>query len=93
MNDPRGDNYFSNEIAPSMEEKQSFWLNQARQTAIEVIRQHGQVSADDIHNLCPVPDDIEPRIMGCVFKTSQFKRIGYVAGKRSVRQIGVYALG
>lgn len=92
MKDPRGDNHFPNEIQPAMEALRAEWLEDARATAKAIIRRRGEVTADDINRECPVPKGIEPRTMGCVFRSREFKLLKYVAGARSVRQIGVYGL-
>lgn len=92
MKDPRGDNHFPNNIQPAMESLRAEWLAGARATARAIIARDGRVTADDINREYPVPKGVEPRTMGCVFRTREFRLLKYVPGARSVRQIGVYGL-
>ena len=91
-NDPRGQDYFENNVLPEMENKPTNWLKEARLVAVDIAKTHGEVSADDVFDARPPPSNIEPRTMGAVFKTKDFEFVRYVQGRRSVRAIGIYKL-
>ena len=43
------------------------WLAQARAEAEIIGRAAGTCTADKIHEVCPIPDGIDGRVMGAVF--------------------------
>ena len=50
------------------------WLRLARATARKIAREKGEVCADDIHKLCPIPRWLDRRIMGSVFDGMTYLR-------------------
>ncbi len=42
------------------------WLREARACAKYLAQRNGQVSADDVWERCPIPEGMDPRIMGAV---------------------------
>jgi hypothetical protein len=59
-----------------------WWLDQARFLAERIAKQKGQVSSDDIHDACPLPDGAHYNLMGAVFKDQRFKPVGYTPSQR-----------
>jgi hypothetical protein len=75
-------------------DKKAAWLATARKHAYSIALARGEVCADDIHAVCPIPEnDVDPRIMGSVFRGMEFVR--FQKSKRSEchhRGIGVFRL-
>ena len=77
------------------EEFRRDWLSQARHKALEIALRRGEVCADDIHEECPVPGGIDPRVMGAVFASKDWLKVGYTQSKRKVchnRPIAIFQL-
>lgn len=72
-----------------------WWLNWARATAVAICREQGQVTSDEIHIHCPMPDGSHPNLMGAVFKDRRFKQAGFTQSNRPSahgRVIRIYCL-
>ena len=75
-----------------LEEKRHEWISLARKMAVVLLKTRGQdhsddyiptVTSDDLWALCPPPSEINPKVMGAVFrKNAGFKPLGYVPSKR-----------
>ncbi len=47
------------------------------------VRSHSLlVTVDEVRKLCPPPDDIDPRVMGAIFNTSDWEWAGYIKSRR-----------
>jgi hypothetical protein len=85
---------FEEEVLPLFEKYRAEWLAAARAHAVMIAGERGEVSADDIHDVCPLPPDIDPRVMGAVFKPD-FNLVRYEKSRRTIchhRPIGVFKL-
>lgn len=86
---------FEQEVLPLFEATRQHWLERARHTATYLCHKHGTATIDDVRDICPPPEDVDPRVMGAVFKRTEFECIGH---RRSVRKtchgrpIGVFRL-
>lgn len=47
------------------------YIDEAVLTAINIATDRGEVSADDLHESCPVPAEFDGRVLGCVFKNRE----------------------
>ena len=72
-----------------LEKKRHEWIAEARSFAIQLLNIRGNkndepiITSDDIWANCPPPSDINPKVMGAVFrKNAGFKPIGYIQSKR-----------
>ncbi len=72
-----------------LEEKRHEWIALARKYAFNLLSRRGLhqtnpvVTSDDLWALCPPPSEINPKVMGAVFrKNAGFKPVGYVPSKR-----------
>tara|TARA_R110001632_G_C11191715_1_gene402185 strand:- start:299 stop:601 length:303 start_codon:yes stop_codon:yes gene_type:complete len=74
---------------------QSF-LEEARAVAKSLVAEKGLVTVNDVRNICPPPDHIDPRVMGAIFRTglkSEWEMVGYIASARAhARPIGQFKL-
>lgn len=64
--------------------------------ALQLGREKGEITADDVHEAHPIPDGIEPRVMGTAFPKEHWVNTGrYVKSRRKVnhgRRIPVWQL-
>ena len=71
------------------------WIAQARLAARRIACEEGAVTINDVREVCPPPEEADPRIMGAVFNGGEFVRVGFeVSSRRSChgRMIGVFRL-
>lgn len=53
------------------------YLEAARRAARELCRAQGSCTVDDVRRVWPPPKDIDPRIMGAIFRIHMFEKVGY----------------
>jgi hypothetical protein len=81
---------FHQTILPLFQKTRAQWLHEARLTALTVGNwkasqgEPPHVTADDIHRHCPIPDGIDPRVMGAVFTKDGWRKVGYVNSTRAI---------
>jgi len=71
------------------------YLEKARIWADRIARHNGTVTIDEVREYCPPPEDVDPRLMGAVLSTKEFRCIGYRKSTRSKchhRPIGIFEL-
>ena len=71
------------------------WLEEARRYARHHCHVHGKVTADDVVNNVPWPEEMNPNLRGALFKTPDFTRTGYTLSKRAEAHcniLGVWVL-
>lgn len=71
------------------------WIAHARLAAWRIAFEKGAVTIDDVREVCPPPEDADPRIMGAVFHGGEFVRVGFeVSARRAChgRMIGLFRL-
>jgi len=59
---------FEQKILPLFEETRAQWLERARRAAIELAGRKGDITIDDVREVCPPPEGCDPRVMGAVFR-------------------------
>lgn len=65
-----------------VEANNSDWVQQARNTALMLAAQNGEVTSDEVQKLCPRPAHIHPNATGSIFKDKRFRFIGHTPTKR-----------
>ena len=71
------------------------WLTRARAAARSLAMRRGSVTIDEVRELCPPPGDVDPRVMGAVFKHNEFELVDYIESRRKAchgRHIGIFRL-
>lgn len=71
------------------------WLRDARRAAWAWAREHGTVTADDVHRLTPCPPWVHHNAAGAVFKSEHFRQVGWTNSIRPearARTIRVYEI-
>ena len=75
---------FEKEIVSLFEKsKGKDWLEEARLVAERIGLTGRYVTVNMVRDIVPPPSDIDPRIMGAVFKKKDWERVGYVSSDRS----------
>ncbi len=59
------------------------WLAEARAAAEQIGRETGTCTADDVRTVCPIPDGIDGRVMGAVFRKSEWAAGEFVNSRRT----------
>lgn len=76
------------------EDAHSRWIEEARQVAVRLARERGEVTIDDVREVLPPPVCVDPRINGVVFRPSKYWRcVGYRKSAREEnhnRPIGIW---
>ncbi len=70
------------------------WVKNAREIAVRICRERGEVTADDVWEEVPHKPS-ERRAMGAVFNNKVFEKVGYTQTKRKeahARPIAVFRL-
>ncbi len=86
---------FASEVSPRLNTHRQAWLARARQTARSIASRRGSVTIDEVRAVCPPPDDVDPRVMGAVFKRAEFELVDYIESRRKAchgRHIGIFRL-
>ena len=92
---------FHQTILPLFQQTRAQWLHEARIIAHKLALakadrgEPAQLTTDEIHKYCPVPDGIDPRVMGAVFTRESWRKVGYVSSTRAAchhRPIALFQL-
>tara|TARA_R110000868_G_scaffold80082_1_gene227737 strand:- start:644 stop:913 length:270 start_codon:yes stop_codon:yes gene_type:complete len=75
-------NQFKQQILPLFEANREEFICQARQIA-ELLGEKGLVTINDVRKYIEPPEGVDPRVMGAVFATKQWERVGYTASERA----------
>jgi hypothetical protein len=76
-------------------ERKAEYLDEARAVAFNLGLNQDVVTVDDIRRHCPPPEDLDPRIMGNIFKPSEWESLGHVRSTRKLchkRPIQIFRL-
>jgi hypothetical protein len=71
------------------------FLERCRALAVLICRQQGQVSINDIRAYIEVPPGVHPSVLGAVFRTKQFQKVGHTEAthpQAHARVVRVYSL-
>lgn len=82
-------------VLDDLERRNREWLAKARMFAADRAMMRGEVSINDVRENVPVPPDIHPNVLGAVFRTGDFKQIGWTTAAHPsahARAIRVYTL-
>ena len=52
------------------------YLARARAAARELLATRESITVNDVRAVCPVPNGMEPRVMGAIFRTADFEATG-----------------
>ena len=72
---------FSEQVLPLFEENRSQFLERARAAATDLWWSRQEpLTIDDIREVCPPPESMDPRVMGAVF--AGWQKVGYTNSRR-----------
>ena len=77
------------------EQRDHHFLARCRALAVLVCKERGEVSINDIRAIIEVPPGVHPSVLGAVFRTKQFVKIGLVEANHPqahARVVRVYQL-
>ena len=77
------------------EQRDHQFLERCRALAVLVCTQRGEVSINDIRSIIEVPPGVHPSVLGAVFRTKQFTRVGFIEAahpQAHARVVRVYSL-
>ena len=73
---------FEDKILPRYEQHRGDWLAEARRVALELGRQRERVCVDDVRRICPPPAGQDPRVMGAIFRSGPWQKVGMSNSQR-----------
>jgi hypothetical protein len=73
---------FDIEVVPLFEEHRADWLARARAVAYQICLDKGSATIDEVRARCPPPADVDPRVMGAVFRTRDFVSTDHIKSTR-----------
>ena len=59
-----------------LEEARGPYLDRARDAARNLLSDRESITINDVRSICPPPSDIDPRVMGAVFRHRDFEATG-----------------
>ena len=59
-----------------LEEHRPDYLSLARDAARKLLSERDSITINDVRDICPPPSDIDPRVMGAVFRHADFEATG-----------------
>ena len=86
---------FEQSVLRLFEATRAEWLANARDAAYRLASERGCITIDDVRDACPPPEDVDPRVMGAVFRRSEFQRVAYRQSRRArchFRTVAVFQL-
>jgi hypothetical protein len=67
------------------------YLAEARLAAESLANQRGVITVNDVREMCPPPANIDPRVMGAIFKSKAWHKVGYMSSSRAhMRPIAMF---
>lgn len=73
---------YESDVMPLQEAAHSDWLAEARSRALEIGRDGRSVTVDNVREELPPPEGVDPRVMGAIFRTSDWEAVGFVNSRR-----------
>lgn len=60
------------------------YLNLTRRVSMELASEGKIITINDVRDVCPVPEGVNPKVLGAVFRSNKtWERVGYVASARA----------
>lgn len=86
---------FETEILPNLKAARAEWLAKARLIALELVKEKGEITSDDVRERCPIPPGVDPRCIGPLFRDPMWELVRYVRSTRKIchhHPIGLWRL-
>lgn len=75
---------FAQDVQPNFERHRAAFLAAARAVALRLGANGRPITVNDVRAEISPPEGIDPRVMGAVFRTADWKRLDYVNSSRRV---------
>lgn len=62
------------------------YVEAARNVALRLLQAQPTICIDDVRAVLPPPDNVDPRVMGAVFNSKLFRKVGYTQGQACGRE-------
>lgn len=59
------------------------YLSDARAIAEILVKKKETITVNDIRDILPPPRDVDPRVMGAIFKCKSWEKVGYISSNRA----------
>ena len=67
------------------------YLAEARLAADALANERGIITVNDVREMCAPPANIDPRVMGAIFKSKAWQKVGYMSSSRAhMRPIAMF---
>jgi hypothetical protein len=67
------------------------YLAEARLAAESLANRKGVITVNDVREVCPPPANIDPRVMGAIFMSKSWQKVGYMSSSRAhMRPIAMF---
>jgi len=67
----------------ALEQSRAEYLIQARMVAHRIAKLKKVITINDVREVCPPPSEVDPRVMGAVFNTSDWEPVGFHLSARA----------
>lgn len=74
------------EALDALELAREGYVAAARKVALRLLETRQTVCIDDVRKVLPPPDNVDPRVMGAVFNSKLFRKVGYRSGSAVNRE-------
>lgn len=75
------------------EQNREDYLTEARSAAESLANERGVITVNDVREVCPPPKDVDPRVMGAIFRSKAWEKVGYISSTRAhMRPIAQFRL-
>lgn len=71
------------EALDALEQARWEYLIKARSVAHKLAKKKKEITINDVREVCPPPPDVDPKVMGAVFKTKDWEPTGFHISKRA----------
>lgn len=80
---------YKTDVLPQQAKQFPELLRRLRETAKRLAMERGEITTDDVHDAMPIPDGVDPRILGGVFHPrKEWVRTGQRPSKRRDKNHG-----
>ncbi len=70
------------EALDALEKARAEYIEQARTAARQICSVGEEITIDDVREVAPPPEGVDPRIMGAILRAPDWRPVGYRASKR-----------
>jgi hypothetical protein len=76
--------FYERNVMPRQESAHADWLAEARAYALRLGHDGRHLTVDDVRRHVPPPVNVDPRVMGAIFRTKDWEPLGFVLSARKL---------